>query len=757
MRLMSISLLVFLVALVPSVAAGMAKEPEEPDARVADLTLQIESAGDDEKPSLLIELGGLLRRSEPERALELANEALELANERHDVPVIADAHKLRGLAYLTVDNHEGCLNEMREAESLFRQLGDEQQTTRCLGYQGMALSSMGELWPAIEVIERVLEAFREMGDERGVAAATNNLGVYYERVGDYEQALRLNLESLAIERSLGREIGIANNLNSIGNIQSKLENHEQARQYYQQALELFVEIGDAYGEIQCLNNLGNTYEKLNEDEQALRYFGRALEAARAIGRPSLEAVPLTNMGIVHKKRGEFDQALGDYQRGAEIEQQLGEMANLAISFQNIGEVYLLMEQPRKALDYLRRSEAIATETGAHAALEGTYLNLAEAHRQQDDYRGAYENLLRYGEVRDAHLGEEKLRTLADLEARYDAVRRREEIELLTKNNRIQRLELSRTRLVAALLVVAAALVIGAAALLLRRYRSLLAFWKKKVFIGPYQLGDEISTGGMGVVYRATNVLESGKIIALKVIRDEFAGDATQRQRFVNEGQIIDSINHPNIVTVFDRGEHNQRLYIAMEYLAGRTLAEVIDDTGGRGESITECRCVGIMTQLVDAVTSIHAMGIVHRDIKPANVILTGAEGDDERVKLLDFGTAKLDTMTTLTAAGELVGTVSYLAPERIRHHEPTAASDIFSLGVLSYELLTLEKPFPADDPVVLLRQLLEAEPIEPASFRTDLTQELNSLVMAMLHKDANRRPGSEELMHRLTRIAAEVA
>lgn len=355
------------------------------------------------------------------------------------------------------------------------------------------------------------------------------------------------------------------------------------------------------------------------------------------------------------------------------------------------------------------------------------------------------------------MNEEKNRAVAELQARYDADRQREDIELLTKDAEIRALQLSRARLTAGLMVALAILVIGAAVLLLRRYRSLLAFWKKKVFIGPYRVGDEISSGGMGVVYQATNVLEPGKTIALKVIREEHAGDATQRQRFVNEGQIIDSIKHPNIVTVFDRGEHNQRLYIAMEYLAGRTLAEIIGDTASRGEALPERRCLRFMGQLADAVTSIHAMGIVHRDIKPNNVVVTGSEGAEERLKLLDFGTAKLDTMTTLTAAGELIGTVSYLAPERIRHSEPTAAGDVFSLGVVFYELLTLEKPFPAEDPVVLIRELLESEPVEPASFRSDLTDGLNALVMAMLDKDAHRRPVGEELMHRLARLTIEAA
>ena len=302
----------------------------------------------------------------------------------------------------------------------------------------------------------------------------------------------------------------------------------------------------------------------------------------------------------------------------------------------------------------------------------------------------------------------------------------------------------------------AILVVGIAVLLLRRYRSLLAFWKKKVFIGPYRVGDEISTGGMGVVYQATNVLDPGKTIALKVIRDELAGDATQRQRFVNEGQIIDSINHPNIVKVFDRGEHNERLYIAMEYLAGRTLAEIIGEAAERGETLAERRCLRFMGQLADAVTSIHAMGIVHRDIKPNNVVVTGSKGDSEQIKLLDFGTAKLDTMTTLTAAGELVGTVSYLAPELIRHGEPNLASDLFSLGVVFYELLTLRRPFPAEDPVALIHEILESDPAEPACFRPDLNGDLNALVTSMLNKDAHRRPTGEELMHQLGRLATEV-
>lgn len=749
-------LFLLVVGVVAFAPAGAFANPEFDDRR-RDLVERIDAAGLLERPALLVEFARLVWREDPERSLEAAGEAIALATKRDDTHVLADAHEIRGRTFLALDRYADSLTEMTMAEGLFRRTGEENSLARCLGYQGMALRSLGELWPAVEVVEEAAALFRRLGDQKGIAAATNNLGIYLERVGEYDRAIGLHLESLEIERSIGRTIGIANNLNSIGNIHSRMENHEQARRHYQEALGLFEDLGEAYGVSQCLMNIGRTFQEQDENRRALEYFKRALEAARSLNRPTVEAKVLTNMGIVYRKLGEYELSLELYSRAAAIEEELGELASLALTLQNIGALYLFMDRPSDALVVLQRAESIAVKTGLHKALTGTYTNLSDAYAQLGDYRRALEALQSHGEVREAALAEEKHLAVSELQARYDADRRREEIELLTKDNEIQELQLSRARLTTGLTISILIVVVGSVVLLFRRYRSLLAFWKKRVFVGPYRIGDEISSGGMGVVFHATNVVDPGRSVALKVIRDEFAGDVTQRRRFINEGQIIDSINHPNIVTVYDRGEHNERLYIAMEYLAGRTLAEVIGETAARGGVIGERRCLRIMTQLADAVTSIHAMGIVHRDIKPNNVMVTGAEEATEKVKLLDFGTAKLDTMTTLTAAGELVGTVSYLAPERIRHREPSAASDIFSLGVVFYELLTLERPFPAEDPVVLLKEILEAEPAHPDRLRNDLSDGLDELVTAMLSKDPTHRPGGEELLHRLARLETEAA
>ena len=246
---------------------------------------------------------------------------------------------------------------------------------------------------------------------------------------------------------------------------------------------------------------------------------------------------------------------------------------------------------------------------------------------------------------------------------------------------------------------------------------------------------------MGVVYRATSLTHPGTTVALKVIRDELAADEEQRQRFINEGRIIDALDHPNIVKVLDRGEHNQRLYIAMEYLAGRSLARILQDHASRGQLVPLPVCTAVLAQLVDAVGTIHSKGIVHRDITPANVIVL--EGVVPTVKLLDFGIAKLDTATTLTAAGEILGTISYMAPERLQLRELTPASDVFSLGVLTYELVTLHKPFVADEPVAVLKQGTHPRAGRSGARRPETPPPLVSLITAMLRKDPAARPSDE--------------
>ncbi len=234
-------------------------------------------------------------------------------------------------------------------------------------------------------------------------------------------------------------------------------------------------------------------------------------------------------------------------------------------------------------------------------------------------------------------------------------------------------------------------------------------------------------------------------VAIKVIREEFSKDENQRKRFLNEAIVVDQLNHPNIIKVYERGEFNQQLYIAMEMLDGPSLAEII----GKGEMLPLQDCIIIMNQLVVTIHKIHTKGIVHRDLKPDNIIVINKDGNKNFVKLLDFGLARSQILSSLTGTGEIIGTINYLPPEQISHQEYSAASDIYSLGVVFYELLTLEKPFIGELPVDIIKQILNKEPVDPLHLRPELYPEMNQLIMQMIDKQPEHRPSEEFILKTL--------
>jgi len=310
--------------------------------------------------------------------------------------------------------------------------------------------------------------------------------------------------------------------------------------------------------------------------------------------------------------------------------------------------------------------------------------------------------------------------------------------------------LSKERLKANAFIVGFILVMIIALLILKKYLHFFAFWKKRNYIGHYKIIDQIGAGGMGVIYKAIHVMKNSEPVAVKVIREEFARDETQRKRFLNEALLVDQLNYPHIVKVYERGEYNQRLYIAMEILEGPSLAEIIR----RGEMLPLPDCLSIMGQLAETVAKVHARGIVHRDLKPDNIILINHEGNRNFVKLLDFGLARHPSLTHLTGTGEILGTINYLPPEQISRQEYSPASDIYSLGVVFYELLTLEQPFIGDFPVDIIKQILDKDPLEPLRFRPELTPEINRLIVQMMNKSPGQRP-TEEIVLKTLEVSYE--
>lgn len=250
-------------------------------------------------------------------------------------------------------------------------------------------------------------------------------------------------------------------------------------------------------------------------------------------------------------------------------------------------------------------------------------------------------------------------------------------------------------------------------------------------VGPYEIEGKIGEGGMGVVYKARDS-RLGRSVALKFISDQLA-NTLARKRFTREAQAISALNHPNIVTIHDVGEEAGQMFIVMELLQGQRLRELIVPGG-----LPVPAAVQFTLQIAEALSAAHAAGIVHRDLKPGNVIVC-AKG---RVKVLDFGLAKFasaidpdsdDTRTSLSTAGSFLGTASYASPEQCAGHEVDRRSDIFSLGIVFYELLCGERPFTGSSRMDLMMAICRDLPVS-LDQRPGLAPWIEAGVLKMLQK-----------------------
>ena len=265
-----------------------------------------------------------------------------------------------------------------------------------------------------------------------------------------------------------------------------------------------------------------------------------------------------------------------------------------------------------------------------------------------------------------------------------------------------------------------------------------------LFDGRYRIQRKLGAGGMADVYLAEDQ-ELGRRVAIKILNGRHANDAQFIERFRREAKNAAALNHPNIVSIYDRGEAEDTYYIAMEFLDGRTLKELIVGHGAAPVRVA----IEYARQILSALRFAHRHGIVHRDIKPHNV-LVDAEG---RVKVTDFGIARAGT-SQMTETGSIVGTAQYLSPEQARGGEVDQRSDLYSLGVVLYELLTGKTPFEGDTPVEVAMKHLSNAPKPPSELRKDIPPELDMVVLRALAKDPNDRyQSADEMEGDLDRVA----
>ena len=261
-------------------------------------------------------------------------------------------------------------------------------------------------------------------------------------------------------------------------------------------------------------------------------------------------------------------------------------------------------------------------------------------------------------------------------------------------------------------------------------------------VSHYRIQEKLGAGGMGEVYLAEDT-RLGRQVALKFLPASYQYDSERRVRFLQEARAASALRSPNIAAIYDIGEHDGAMFIAMEYVEGEVLSQRIDR-----RTLPTSDVIDIAMQIADALDEAHALGIIHRDVKSSNLIVT----DRGLVKMLDFGLAKMiqagsaldssDPTVAVggqTAVGVVLGTVSYMSPEQALGRELDQRSDIFSHGVVIYEMLTGRLPFEGASATEIVDSLIHKEPIAIARFNYDVPPELERIVRKCMEKDRERR------------------
>src|SRR5436190_3927588 len=269
--------------------------------------------------------------------------------------------------------------------------------------------------------------------------------------------------------------------------------------------------------------------------------------------------------------------------------------------------------------------------------------------------------------------------------------------------------------------------------------------QERVYNGRYELVRHVARGGMAEVYLAHDRLLD-RPVALKVLFPELSVDRSFVERFRREAQAAANLSHPNIVSVYDWGEEENTYFIVMEYVDGRPLSSVLKTEG----TLLPDRAAGICAEVAGALEFAHRNGVIHRDVKPGNVLITG----DGTVKVADFGIARAaNAEESLTQTGAVMGTATYFSPEQAQGTTVDARSDIYSLGVVLYELVTGRPPFSGDNPVTIAYKHVREDPAAPRARNPSVPVAFEHIVLQAMAKDpADRYQTAEELRADLLRF-----
>ncbi|AOY77367.1 Stk1 family PASTA domain-containing Ser/Thr kinase [Clostridium formicaceticum] len=266
----------------------------------------------------------------------------------------------------------------------------------------------------------------------------------------------------------------------------------------------------------------------------------------------------------------------------------------------------------------------------------------------------------------------------------------------------------------------------------------------KILGGRYEIVEKVGGGGMALVYKAKcNLLN--RYVAVKILRSEFTSDKDIIEKFKRESQAAASLSHPNIVNLYDVGEEDDIYYIVMEYVKGRTLKEVIKEKG----ILTLNEIINYTKQIALALQHAHYNHVIHRDIKPHNILIT----EDNRAKVTDFGIAIAASSSTITNMGSVIGSVHYFSPEQARGGYIDEKSDLYSLGIVMYEMATGTVPFEGDSPITVALKHIQQDPVPPSEVYPAISKNLEEIILKLMQKDqASRYQNAQSLIVSLGKL-----
>jgi len=685
------------------------------DQNIAELEKKLQMVFGKEKIEVLNKLAYEYKVQSTEKCIKYANQALKLSQKLNHRKGEATALKIVGIGYKLTGNNDKALESIQKALAIFEKLDDKENTADSIKEIGLIYLDKDKYDTALEFLFNSLKISEEISDKKGIANTLTNIGAVYFCLRKFSKALEYYKKALQIDKELGNKKGIADSFFNIALANIVLGNTDLALKNYLKTPEIYEELGDKEGLANSYLNLGVFYAGLKDYKKSEGYFFKSLK----------------------------------------LQEEIGNKIQIARLSTNLGELYSRQKQFDKALIYLKKGLNSAKEIEAKVVIRNIYLNLSDLYSGIGDYKEALEYHKLYFEVNKEIFNENSSKQIAEMQTRYDTLKKEKEIESLTKNNvllqkdnEIQKLRLDREKITRNAFIIGFILVLIILVLLFRKFLYLFSFWKKQKYIGQFRLVEEIGTGGMGTIYKAHNIRDKTDTAAIKVLKPELFKDEISRKRFKQEAAIIDKLDHPNIIKIIERGEYKEKFFIAMELLQGKALDVKIDEDG----QMDLKESLHIMIQISDALVLIHGKDIVHRDLKPSNIMLIERNGDPNFVKLLDFGIAKMKYQTRITRTGLLVGSLNYMSPEQLYHSEFSSASDVYSLGVTFYEMITGRIVFPGETANEITRQVLDTSPIEPNRYRPDIPGELNDLIMKMLEKNKESRPAIKGVYENLQKI-----